>query len=319
MDWIKKNPEKFALAVLALALLISSALLVLKAQSYLETFAGIQGDVVKSDKVAPLQTTPVMAAQKELGAKAAWISHHGSLFVSDLYVAQNEQLIQPDLEGSVQIHPPVPNPWFRQHDLDVLSSTVLADDPDGDGFSNLDEWVGKTDPRDKASHPGYYTKLRLSRFIQKPFRLIVKAYDGDPADPSSLNFQINTVDVRQPTQFLKMNDMIPGTKFKIVKFEKKTQLNEKTQAQDDISELTVQNTETEESVVLILNKVIDSPDSYALFKYLWNGKEFAVKKRQSFSIDPEPAVKYKVVDITAAGATIETQSGEKLQVPLLEK
>ncbi|MGC3991250.1 MAG: hypothetical protein QM796_16535 [Chthoniobacteraceae bacterium] len=320
MDWIKKNLEKCALGLLAAALLATSVLLILKAQAFKDVFADITAPVPQNDKIKSLDSTAVGVSLKDLATKPTWDKSNSSLFVSQLYILKDGKLIQPDTDsGSAPVHPPVPNSWFKEHDLDVLSPTVLTDDPDGDGFTNLDEYEGKTDPQDKNSHPPYYTKLRLERFIQKPFRVILKAYDGDPKQPDSLTFQINTVDIRQPTLFLKINDPVPNTKFKIMSFEAKTSTNSSTGATDDVSELTLQNTETGDKVILIVNKLIDSPDSYALFKYLWNGKEFAVKKNKTFSVDPETNIQYKVIDITSTEATIQDPSGKPIKIPALEK
>jgi hypothetical protein len=39
--------------------------------------------------------------------------------------------------------------------------------------------------------------------------------------PDADSFQIDTVDVKQPTQILKLGDQIVGTKFKIIDFKEK--------------------------------------------------------------------------------------------------
>ena len=45
----------------------------------------------------------------------------------------------------------------------------LTQDPDGDGFTNLDEWQFHTNPTDKSSHPDYLTKLKMKSFTREPF------------------------------------------------------------------------------------------------------------------------------------------------------
>jgi len=90
-----------------------------------------------------------------------------------------------------------------------LSPNLVADpaldrngqDPDGDGFTNLEEWQGHTNPTDRNSHPEYYTKLKLISASEEPFRLIFSSWMGD-------TYQINTIDFNQPTQFLKVGDTI---------------------------------------------------------------------------------------------------------------
>ncbi len=44
-------------------------------------------------------------------------------------------------------------------------------DPDGDHFTNLEEFLAGTDPTDPKSIPAYFTKLRLVKFDPVPFCL----------------------------------------------------------------------------------------------------------------------------------------------------
>ena len=83
---------------------------------------------------------------------------------------------QPATLQNTAVHPPVPNEWLEQFDLPIADADVLTQDPDGDGFTNLDEWQGHTNPTDKNSHPAYIAKLKLSRFAQEPFRLIFASW-----------------------------------------------------------------------------------------------------------------------------------------------
>ncbi|MEA3188146.1 MAG: hypothetical protein QOD99_1976 [Chthoniobacter sp.] len=322
MDWIKKNYDQAALLLVSFVLLAMSVWLFLNAAHFSETFESLRGDVVHNDKVSIADLSGLEQAKAALAKPAGWSpkAGTGSLFASEKYILKDGQLISPLQKGQQALHPPVPNEWFDQNHLDILSDGALADDPDGDKFSNLEEFNGKTDPQDKNSHPAYVTKLRLVKAIQQPFRLLFQAYDGDPAKPDSLNFQLNTVDVKQPTLFLKLGDPIPKTKFKILSFAIKKEVNKKTESEEDVSELTVQNTETNDKVVLVLAKMANSPDSYALFKYLWDGSQFPVKKDKTFSLKPTEEIVYKLVDIKDTEALIENaKTGEKITVPKLEQ
>ena len=93
-----------------------------------------------------------------------------------------------------------------------------------------------------------------------PFRLLFNAYDGDPKKDGleKMEFQINTIDLRQPSEFLKIGEMVSRTKWRLTKFEIKTVRNAQTEEMDDVSELTLANTETKAEVVLILNRVTDT-------------------------------------------------------------
>jgi hypothetical protein len=77
------------------------------------------------------------------------------------------------------------------------------------------------------------------------------------------------------------------------------------------------NTETSEPVVLVLTRVTDSPDAYALFDYQWPPakSDIRVKKLQSFGLKPGTTPEYKLVDIKETEAVIQLPSGEKYTVP----
>lgn len=326
MEWIKRNYDQFILGIVALVLVGLSGLLIKSAMDFQDIFAGIRGEVFHNNNVPPVDTAMLKDAQTSLQNPAQWElkDTQGSLFISIPYIAQGDDLIDPR-KSLTKLHPPVPNKWIIDHGLDILDNNVLNEDPDGDGFSNLDEWTNvkgdgsdSTDPQDKNSHPAYWTKLRLVQYIRQPFRLLFNAYDGDVKKPETLQFQINTVDVHQASQFLKIGDVIAGTKFKIMGFQFKEQFNSSTQINKDVSELTVQNTETGDNVVLILETIVNSPDSYAQFRYLWNNTQFEVKKLKEFVLLPETNLRYKLIDISDNEALIQTPAGPQVKIPRLQ-
>jgi len=322
MDWIKKNYDRFVLLLLAIALLASSACMIWTVNGFPERFAPLQAKVPHGTKVTSLETEAMDRAKESLVKPAAWGVHPNQLYVARKFVVKRDAatgqdtLVDPFAATSVPLHPPIPNAWFLQNGLEdrILDTDVLTQDPDKDGFSVLDEYVGKTNPVDANAHPSYLTKLRLKRFIKVPFRLKFEAYDDDG------NFQINTVDVKQPTQFLKLGEAIAGTKFKVVKFEKKSIPNPRTGVDTDVSELTVENIETGLKVTLVVRTEVDSPDQYARFAYLWDGTEFTVKKDQKFSLKPETDIVYKLIDIRENEALIINvkTEGDPIKVPHLD-
>ncbi|MGH8047939.1 MAG: Amuc_1099 family pilus-like system protein, partial [Chthoniobacterales bacterium] len=177
----------------------------------------------------------------------------------------------------------------------------------GDKFSNLEEYIGKTDPTDLKSFPPYYTKLRLLEFVQVPFRL---RFNGSPDEGVYI---INTLDLKGKTQFLKIGDKIEGTPYKILKYEKK--MEEKDGMEIDVSILTIENEISGEQIPLINDKLVNDPTVFAKFKYLWDGSEFQVKKRDSFSIKPEENIKYKLIDISDERAVIKSPQGKDITIP----
>jgi len=319
MDWIKKNYDRFVLAIFALALLASSGWLIYSALNFKQTFASLQQTVAHNNKVSGQSLDEIDKARASIQKPATWVPQKdtGSLFVSERYLVKEGKLVALIGDANSQLHKPVPNQWFLDNNLDIQDPDILNQDTDHNGFTNYEKWKAGIDPNDPNAHPPYNTKLRLKQFIQKPFRLKFNGYNGDPKKPETLEFQIDTVDVKQPTQFKKLGETIDRTNFKIEKFEYKS-FQDSNGIDHETSELTVKNDEEGKEVVLIYQKVVNSPDSYGFLKYLWNGDEITVRKDKSFNIKPTNE-EYKLIDINDTEAVIESTKGEKIKIPRLDE
>ncbi len=342
MDWIKKNPAKFALAVAAILAIAATVFLYTKVSAFDGSFDTVRGTSVSNAAVEKLNTEAIDKAAQAIGAAVDWQpgKESGKLLVSRLYVLKDGKLIPPT--GSM-FHPPVPNEWLLKYKLDPLAGSVLGSDPDKDGFTTLEEWNGldaishtdnlgqpvmgadgkplpddSTDPTKPESHPPYHTKLELAKVVYIPFRLRVMSIDVPPKinKPSDVTVQINTIDLKNRTQYVVVGDDIPGTKFKIESYEHK-EVPDKDGTKKDVSEVTISNKETGAKTVLPLLQVVDSPDSYAVFRYKWvqpggqSTPEFSKRRGDSFALPPEPDKTFKVDEIKGREATITLPSGVK--------
>lgn len=256
--------------------------------------------------VLPLaQPLELKEAATKLRQPAQWtFSGRSGLFVPEKHFIDGSGF--PTTLLTTEAHPPVPNEWLEQFGLPIAEGDVLGQDPDGDGFSNLEEWQSKTDPTDRSSHPAFLTKLKMKSFVQEPFRLVFASWvDG--------TFAINTNDLKEPTQFLRLGESIKGTKFRLVRFAPKFERN-RYGTRIDVSEITLENDETGEELTLVKERIMVSPESVAHFVYEWGGdREFAVKKDQEFSLKPDEWVKYKLIDVQSAKAVIvDTQQPSQL-------
>lgn len=77
-------------------------------------------------------------------------------------VKQNVVKIEADAD-----HDGLPNEWEVKYGLNPNDPNDAAKDLDGDGFTNLEEYLAKTDPKDKASHPDYLDSLVVSGPLKK--------------------------------------------------------------------------------------------------------------------------------------------------------
>ncbi|MBV9128107.1 MAG: hypothetical protein JO117_08485 [Verrucomicrobia bacterium] len=325
MAWIKENYDRFLLALAALGLLVCAVLLFLNARSFQETFKDLQGQVVHSTKVPEVDVAHVAAEGEKLKNPDQWQlvplpdGRRLPLFASIPYIIKtgtdasgnpSQELSDPITDPN-PLHPPIPNKWFFDHKLDVLALDALTDDPDGDGFTNLEEFQNNTDPTDKNSHPPYVVKLYFRRFEQRPFRLVFSARVGQ-------TIQLNPRDLDASTLFVKVGDMVRGSPYKVVDFKEQSELDPSVGIKRDTSVVTLENTETKERIELPKEKEINSPDSIAHLQYtLGAGKELHLKKNAEFSLSPEDNVKYRLTDVTPNEATITRVSdGKVFKLPL---
>lgn len=309
MDWVKLNYERALLGLAAVALLACSVLVVLKVQAFPELFAGRNSTKPQDNKIKPYPVEALTVAAGQVTKPKTWVDHPGSLFISLPYVLKDGILIMP-MESPEPLHPPIKNSWLITHALPWWERDVKDQDPDEDRFSNLEEYNAGTDPKDKNSVPPYWTKLRLKEFISKPFKL---KFNGTPDEGRT--FQINPQGGR--TQFRAIGEMIEGTPYKVVSYTPKKET--RNEIDYDLSELTIENTETGKSLVLVYRKEANDPTSFAKFQYLYDDSELTVKKDDDFGLVPLPDYKYKLIDINNEEAVIEDQkSKERHNIPRVQ-
>jgi hypothetical protein len=295
MEWIKAHYDQFALIAAAIILFISAIFIWWNAIQFGNRLVAQRAPPQKAAS-PPAVAVELDRAAKELEHPAQWkASTRSGLFVPERHFIGANGL--PATLQNTQVHPPVPNDWFEKYALAIENADILDQDPDGDGFTNLDEWQGGTDPKDKDSHPDYLTKLHLVSATEEPFPYVLSSWVGS-------RFALNAIDQSEPTQFLKMGDVVRGTDFKIVKFTEKHDRNQYG-TRVDVSELLLEHRDTKKQVTLVKEQVATSPQSVATFVYAWGGRyEFEVRKDQEFFLKPVEAIKYKLVDVQSNKAVI---------------
>ena len=280
MDWVRSNYDRLALFVAAVFLLLCAFFIWRNASEFSSTFGNLQPTGPQQPAAPPAKAVELDAAAQKLRQPQQWtFSGRSGLFVPEKHFIGPNGL--PATLQTTEVHPPVPNEWLEQFGLPIAESDVLAQDADDDGFPNLEEWHGRTNPTDKNSHPPFIAKLKMKSFSRQPFRLVFASRAGD-------TFTINSADLKEPTQFLQLGDTIVGTRFRLANFAEKSATNPATGGLDDVSELTLENQDTGEQLVLIKEKVMISPESVANFVYTWGQRsEFSVKKDKEFSLPPQ--------------------------------
>jgi len=294
-DWLNAHYDRVALIAAGILLFLSGIFIWWSAIQFGNRLVAQPGAPPKNASPPPVATELDRAAERLQHAPQWKSSTRSGLFVPEKHFIGPNGF--PATLKNTQVHQPVPNDWFEKFGLPIQDADVLEQDPDGDGFTNLDEWQGGTDPTNKDSHPDYLTKLHLVSATEEPFRFIFSSWVGE-------TFALNTIDQSEPTQFLKIGDVIGGTDFRIVKFTEKHG-RDQYGTKVDVSELLLEHKNTHVQVTLVKEKVATSPQSVATFVYTWGGRrEFEVRKDQEFSLKPVEEITYKLVDVQPNKAVI---------------
>jgi hypothetical protein len=224
------------------------------------------------------------------------------LFKSVLLVYKDDQIIDMFLEDP-QIRPPLTNKWLRENHLKYTVPNVAELDPDSDGFNNLEEFNGKTDPNDPNSHPPITDKLFLVQRIEHKFLVTLKSSDSPP-------YQVSLVseDGKRTSRFVEIGKAYgpPGNtdRFVATKFEKKEIPDPRTTTKD-VSELTVHDNVRKNDFVLVKDVETNLADYEAMFEFRLKVIEtIKARKGDSFRIPGHDETTYRVIDIMEEEAVI---------------
>ena len=106
----------------------------------------------------------------------------------------------------------IPDKWrlkyFNHPDARAEDHSRAEDDADGDGFSNLQEYLAGTDPRDPKDHPDLIALIRCKEVTSKPYRFVFTGASKMPGGKLQLTFNMKGAD---HTYFVKQGEEIEKT------------------------------------------------------------------------------------------------------------
>jgi|GEM_PF-2315128 len=280
-----------------------------------------------------------------LANRKPWQESKASPFVSRIYLLKDDRLVD-ILESGTDLFPGIPNAWILEHGLDYLDERLPERDPDNDGFTNTEEFADKTNPRDAASKPEPWRKLRLVDAVIEKLRFKFMGLPRGSLETAS----INTVSAENPAQLSGSTQFYPRTSkkvktitgdhdvdlrtiliaekgpsgedvFQVTPFhfkgaELRKQFNEATSREEQVAVAIVVNTADNKTLELKQSEIADSPYAKATLLDLTRPDAREIEVRVGAVFDMGTPERYKLVDVSEENATIEVLgSGAKHVIP----
>ena len=315
MDWLKKNPEKVALMLVALVALAFGIKHLLAVPGYKDSFALQELPESKKGKSIPEMPDDLVKLSAELvSLPVPWddrkIKIPGSaaekavpLLRSVFIVEKDGSLFDLANPNTPPLRPPVPNTWILDHSLEILSPKVLEMDNDSDGFSNLEEWEAKSDPLKRESHPPYTDKLF---FLARLQRTMILRFAVNQAPDFQIVLRTNR---GSSTGIYREGKSFPdgrspdSQRFTLMKYTEK-----KDAAGMDASEVEVRDNENQKTLTLALKKDVTWPVYAIDFEFplgrTAEEQKIRVLEGKPFHLSLDPESEYTLVSADADSATI---------------
>lgn len=327
MSWFSKNYEKAALGGALVAALGFAYFGWNKLGGVDEEFnASLKGQGNSNTAVAEADLIPKALASLKLDRTITKADDNGrpvDLFTGiPLFVSSKAPDDALDLLKGPDVHPPIPNTWWIEHRLDPGYGDSPSRDPDQDGFSNLDEFQGKTDPNDPKSFPSLIAKLMYVKDETLTWLLNPRFDSGGGA------FPFNYEDSKRQVNKTGVEPVAPGAlffqkepmanRFKLLGSEVVKEMNPRTKIEVDVTIVRVEDQRPNKKGTIYripapLN--LDRKNEYVQYDRSavlslealgFAGKNFVVEENTTFSLPPGTDKKdYKVLKVTPQAVEIE--------------
>ncbi|MGI8605447.1 MAG: Amuc_1099 family pilus-like system protein [Verrucomicrobiales bacterium] len=290
MDWIRLHYDRALLLACGLLALLGSLFLIFRAA----TFSGglAVESVTPGDRLEPFSDELVSAAIRGLAAVVPWerpkVGAHKTipLFASTPFVVMNDKPQEPfDMmaDNAPPLRTPIENWWLVENDLNYTNIDVKIDDPDRDGFMNIDEWEGKTDPNSSLGKPTFETKLYFAERLQEPLTLRLSSFDAGTAAIGFITKAANGQEQRR-NEYIKVGASTKDGRFKLldVKTETVERFGSPTTVPVAFLEDTLDRNRT--PIRLEQGKMVEHPTFIAKIIYTLTNETFDLKEGDDFEV-----------------------------------
>ena len=194
--------------------------------------------------------------------------------------------------------------WFKKHKLNLNDPKMLDADPDGDGFSNRDEFLADSDPHDANSMPGIHKTIRLKEFSEVRLPLIVESVEGDKA-------RIRRTDGDGKAESVKAGDTVSGLPLKVERVEVIND-TDKEGKPIDRSIVVLEDSGTKERLTLVKDMPARTAASFAMLTSADGNTTIKVKQGDTFKWPGDDTASYKVIDLREDQVVLQQLENKKM-------
>ncbi len=233
-----------------------------------------------------------------------------------------------DLLTDKPVHPPIPNSWWLDNNIYPGFADSPDRDPDGDGFSNLEEWTVKTDPKNFKEHPPLINKLvyvkdeSLTWLIRPSYGSAEGAFPFTYSDNKRRKNKVAPGEMIQP-QGLFFDKPPMQDRFKLLGHEIRKEMNRAINLEVEVTYVRIEDQKPNKKGTVYeipspLNDdrmndfaQFDRTAVLSLYALGMSGKDFKVEENTPFALPPEDASKkYLLKLVTPASIIVEYKDAQ---------
>lgn len=194
--------------------------------------------------------------------------------------------------------------WFKKHGLDLTDEKMLDSDADQDGFSNRDEFLADTDPKDPNSRPGVSKTMRVKEYTEVRLPFVLRGVEGSAA---TVEF---TADGLGRKEKVKAGDTIRGTKLRVDRVTTGVD-TDKHGDKVDMSQVVLTDGDNQDRIVAVKDLPTRTSASFATLTDPEGKTIIKVREGDVFEWPAEPDATYKVIDLRAEQVVVKDEKSGK--------
>ena len=196
--------------------------------------------------------------------------------------------------------------WFKKYNLST-DPAVLDQDSDGDGYSNREEFLAGTNPRDPLSLPGVVEGVSVKEVKEVSVPIILREVKDGKA----------RVEWREggAQEELKQGSQPKGLPYRVTGVRREVKAD-KHGVFTDVSNVTLENPDTKEKILLVRDLPARSSETHAIITGA-DGVEQKVRLDETITLPGQGTKKFKVMELRQDQVVVEEISTKRpLTIPM---